>query len=79
MKYIVGKQISAVVVAANDRDPRTQLFLVFSDGTYFEIWGNTFTGAGALDRGGTPEVLQYVTTCGGRVTATYPEPGLTQH
>lgn len=76
VKQIVGKQISSVVVATSDRAPRTQMFLVFADGTYFEIWGDAFTGAGGIDPGGVPEILRQVASSGGRITATYPGPVL---
>jgi hypothetical protein len=76
VREIIGKEISAVIVVESNRSPTTQMFLVFSDNTYFEIWGNTFTGAGGIDRGGTPEVIRQITASGGKITATYPGPVL---
>ena len=70
---VVGKQISGVVVATNARSPQQQLFLMFADGTYLEIWGSSFTCAGGLDRGGSAEAIEYVLKCGGQVTAKYGE------
>ena len=71
-KEIVGKEITGVIVAKNAlRDPRTQMFLVFGDGTHFEIYGNQFTGAGGVDRGDAETVTKYVTSNGGEVVASY--------
>lgn len=77
VKQIVGKQISAVVVAASKRAPKSQMFLVFSDRTYLEIWGDTFTAAGGLDPGGTPEVIRQTVESNDTITGTYPPAVLT--
>jgi len=71
VRDIIGKTIVGVVAAENTRSPTTQLFLAFSDGTYFEIWGDTFTGAGGLDQGSTLDIVKYVESTGGKVSATY--------
>lgn len=71
VRDIIGKTIVGVVAAENTRSPTTQLFLAFSDGTYFEIWGDTFTGAGGLDQGGARDIVKYVESTGGKVSATY--------
>jgi hypothetical protein len=71
VREIIGKTIVSVVVAESARSPSTQMFLAFSDGTYFEIWGDTFTGAGGLDQGAAKDVIKYVESTGGKVTAAY--------
>ena len=62
IKEIVGKRISAVVVARKKTGPPpAQVFLVFDDNTHFEIYGS-FTGAGGLDKGGVNKAIDYATT-----------------
>ena len=74
-EHIVGKLITGVVVASSPNDPKNQLFLTFSDGTYFEIWGAAFSCASALDQGGAAAAIAYASKNGGKVTATYGEAG----
>ncbi len=40
---IIGKRIRSIVLVENDRDPREQVFLIFDDGTYFELFGERFS------------------------------------
>lgn len=69
---IIGKTISGVVVAENKRNPRQQVFLVFSDGTYLEFWGESFNCAGGLHRGDAVAASQYAEGMGARITDVYP-------
>ncbi len=71
---ILGKTISAVVVAENNRQPRHQVFLVFSDDTQLELYGEAFTCSGSLDRGGVPRAESYAKKLGARITEIYSEP-----
>jgi hypothetical protein len=64
---IIGKTIIGVVVTRNDCEPENQLFIVFSDGTQYEIWGEFSTGGG-LARGGMDEAERYARSFGGEVT-----------
>lgn len=51
---IVGKTIDEVIFKENPSNPKQQLFLVFDDGTYFEIHGgegDPVQGAKGLDEG----------------------------
>ncbi len=74
LKDIVGKRIAGVVVAENDAEsPRHQVFLVFPDGTYFELYGDEFSCCAGIDRGGMGDVRRYVGNCGATVRAVYPE------
>lgn len=69
----VGKTITQVVVTKRPR-ALEQVFLIFSDGTYFEFWGSAFNCAGGVDSGGIGAALAYAARSGGEVTATYPAP-----
>jgi hypothetical protein len=62
IRNIVGKTISGVVVKEADRLPRSQIYLLFSDGTYFEIYSGSgdMSGAGGVDVGGIEEVRRYM-------------------
>ena len=62
IKYLVGKTISGVVVKSSNRTPRIQVFLVFTDDTYYEFYcgSGDLTGAGAIDRGGLEAVRLYM-------------------
>ncbi len=56
---LIGKTISHIVVKSGHH-PRAQLALVFTDGTWYEIYcSSDFAGAGALDGGGVEDATQY--------------------
>jgi len=61
---ILGKTIQAVVTAERDGinppGPKVQMFLVFSDGTAFEVYSSYFRGASGLDGGGIDAAVRYV-------------------
>jgi hypothetical protein len=71
LKQVIGKHISGVVVASRPSSPRQQLFLTFADGTYFEIWGDSFSCAGGVDLGGAPAAIAYATGMGAKITRLY--------
>jgi hypothetical protein len=58
---IVGKTISAVVVKRRPERPLGQVFLVFTDGTYYEFFSafDEINGASAIDVGGLEAVRRY--------------------
>ena len=59
LKDIIGRQVAAVVVARSDKgSPRNQVFLVFTDGSNFEFWGDSFTCCGGVDR--TRDIARYI-------------------
>ncbi|MGE0594655.1 MAG: hypothetical protein AB7G23_08975 [Vicinamibacterales bacterium] len=62
IRDIVGKSIAGVVVKESDRPPRRQVFLVFSDGTYYELYSGSgdIKGAGGIDTGGLEAVRNYM-------------------
>ena len=60
LKCLVGKTLAHVVVKEG-KGPTGQLFLVFTDGTYFEFYsGASITGRRAVDVGGREDVLAYM-------------------
>ena len=73
LKDIVGKTVSGVVVAANSHNhPHQQVFLVFPDGTYFEFYGEQFSCASGLNRGGLEKARSYAERGGADIKAVYP-------
>ncbi len=59
---VVGKRIVGVIAKQardSDKTPASSLFLLFEDGTYFELWGNVHA-AGGVDPGGPEEVRGYL-------------------
>lgn len=74
LREIVGKTISDVIVARNERgDPANQVFLVFDDGSFFEVWGAQFNCNGGVWPGGVAEPEHYVGRCGAKVVDRYPQ------
>ncbi len=59
---IIGKTIKHVVVKEGERQPRSQVFLVFTDGSYYEFYSGTgqIVGAGGLRDGGIEAVREYL-------------------
>lgn len=72
VKYIVGKQIAAVIVARGKRPPRHQVFLVFPDGSRFEFWGENFSCCSYLDR--AEGIEEYVRSGRGEIVQAHVEP-----
>ena len=73
LKEIIGRQIAAVVVAKSDKGtPRHQVFLVFTDGSNFELYGDAFNCCGGVDR--TRDIERYVKSGGGEITHVYTNP-----
>ena len=72
IRETLGKRIVGVVSASNRREPKNQLFLLFDDGTFFEIWGESFSGSGGVAPGGLPEIFQMLEMSGARITQRFP-------
>lgn len=70
---IVGKQITGVVVADNERPPRQQVFLLFSDGTSFEFYGDQFSCTGGLDRHDAADAIRYARKAGAAIRQVHPK------
>lgn len=45
IQKIIGKTIEKIVVTEATRDPREQVYLLFSDGTHFEVFGDNISRA----------------------------------
>jgi hypothetical protein len=69
LKEIVGKQIASVVVASSGRGPKRQVFLVFTDGTRFELYGENFSCCSGLDR--AEGIERYVESGAGKIERVY--------
>lgn len=41
-KKIIGKTITGVVVKESNFNPRSQVFLIFSDKTSYELWSDAY-------------------------------------
>ena len=58
---LIGKTISGVVVAKYpEGNPRSRIYLTFSDGTAFEFWEDegAMSMAGGLERGGVDQLVK---------------------
>lgn len=55
---IIGKRIHGLVVATNPDPPQTQVFLVFDDGTHYELFGHDVQGIKGIDPGGLQVVMK---------------------
>jgi hypothetical protein len=71
LQHIVGKRISAVVVARGKESTTDQVFLVFPDGSRFEFYGRDFSCCSALDK--AEGIDEYVADGGGEIRAIYDE------
>lgn len=69
LQHIVGKRISAVVVARGKDHTRDQVFLVFPDGSRFEFYGKDFSCCSGLDK--AEGIERYVVGGGGKISAVY--------
>ena len=50
-----GKTISQVMIAEGPKRPRNQVFLLFTDGTFFEIYSDEQIKGTSIDTGGIDE------------------------
>jgi hypothetical protein len=69
---IVGKTISDVVVMEGPGSSR-QVFVIFTDDTNFELWGNSFTGSGGVDPGGLERVKAHLRD-GSKIAMEFSQP-----
>lgn len=61
LQNIVGKQIKGVVVTEGQSDPRSQVFLIFSDETYYEFYSPcAISWTSYAYSGGLEEVKNYM-------------------
>jgi hypothetical protein len=62
IKEVVGKTVKGVIVTEGEKGPHSQVFLVFSDNTYYELYTSnsmTISGAGGIDKGGMQAARAY--------------------
>ena len=69
LSKLIGKTIKSVVIDAdNPGPPRDQIHLVFTDGTVFEFYGDSFSIGSAVTRRSEERVLRLSGLRGGQVT-----------
>ena len=57
---VIGKTIRSIVFrSGRDVNPEAQLFLVFEDGTYFELSGQEINFVRSLSEGDTTKAVEY--------------------
>lgn len=67
LKQIVGKTITGIVIRKSVRTgPREQLFMIFTDNTYLEFYGDLGWST-HLESGDVETVKQYASQFGGQV------------
>lgn len=70
---IIGKKIQGILVSEHPKiSPRQQIFLVFDDGTSYELYGTLNTSSG-LDSGGATRALNYAEAFSGSKMTWYGE------
>jgi hypothetical protein len=76
IEQIIGKTVAGVVVADSHirKYPDKHIFITFTDDTFFEIYGENFSGASGLETGGLVGVENCVKQLGASITATYVAP-----
>jgi len=58
---IVGKRIIGVIAATAEDIPRCQVFLLFDDNTYYEMYSpDAICATKSIDRGGIAEIKRYM-------------------
>ncbi len=57
---MIGKRIKGIVVKESCNPPRAQVFLIFSDETHYEFYGENFRGTNGVDPGGMAAVKDYM-------------------
>ena len=58
IEQIVGKTIAGVIVREADSEPRRQVFLVFTDDTHFELYGQYFAFGKHVHPGGMEHIVK---------------------
>jgi hypothetical protein len=70
IEQIVGKTIAGVVVRDAHSEPKRQVFLVFTDDTHFELYGDYFAFGKHVYPGGMAHVIK-VAELGAKEVAVY--------
>ena len=75
---VVGKTVTGVVMTENENSsPRSQLFLIFSDGTSYEFWVHSekMTTASQVDQCDRDEVIRLLRNRPGTNIWAFPSSG----
>lgn len=67
IREIIGRRIAAVYLLDGDSEPRQQLYLVFDDGTYYELYGPSIGTTAGVKRGIGRDIEAYAQSEGRRV------------
>ena len=60
LNQTIGKTIAGYVLRTGSSiSPREQVFIVFTDNTYYELYGESINSASAVDRGGMEGAESY--------------------
>jgi hypothetical protein len=60
LQEVIGRTISSIVFrSGRDINPEVQLFLVFEDGTYFELYGQEIDFVRSLSEGDVTKAIAY--------------------
>jgi hypothetical protein len=69
LSKLIGKTIQSVVIDGdNPGPPRDQVHLVFTDGTVFEFYGDSFSVGSDVDKRSENRVVELSGRRGGQVT-----------
>jgi hypothetical protein len=72
IEEIVGKTIAGVIVTEGEREPRQQVFLVFTDDTHFELYGQYFAFGKHRYPGGMDHIIKYAKGSGAKEIHIFP-------
>ncbi len=61
LRQIIGKTIDSILVNGRRNAPHIQMFLTFTDGTSYELYGDFEAASGVLP-GGEQAALDYIAT-----------------
>jgi len=59
LKDMIGRTVSAVVIAERPHSPKVLLFLAFTDGTFYEIYGDDIHATSGVCNGGAQDAATY--------------------
>lgn len=74
MRWLLDKTISGIAIKnGKGRQPASQLFITFADGTYFEFYSDgVIVPSGGADPGALDDIRRYLSGITGGVFETYP-------
>ena len=59
LKDMIGRTVSGVVTAERPHSPKVLLFLTFTDGTFYEIYGDDIHSTSGVCSGGVTDAVTY--------------------